>query len=336
MKRSITLQNNTKVMKKPKVPMYAKYKQNVINLLSEIGFKATHVEQIISSVSKLEWKLYYQDYSLEDVVKDIIVTPDLYIESFESFLRECGMKKRKAKYWAQLVLFDSYTHDQKLDFIIEHVVHKYVPTTDKPFLFNPKVVNEWFKHKTYEFYNSESIQHCEEVVRGITMNSNNKQLYYHCTSYGSALSIIKHGPLHYKGRRCCDFGISPSFYLTPHINTALEYCKYLKELYKDEVCIIAFSIDKDEIKSSSYIHFDKASKKWIDTTTDSRLCKSSKNELDDCDFVYGPMVANVNQVKNNIERAKTHKPPKYQLASKTNSSDKVLEKCMRHFIWIQK
>ena len=84
------------------------------------------------------------------------------------------------------------------------------------------------------------------------------------------------------------------------------------------------------------MHFSSATKNWINLTTDSRLCESSKNEMDDCDFVYGPMVANVHQVKYNKHKARTHNPPKYQLASKNNTSDKLLQQSIHSFIWMSK
>lgn len=195
-------------------------KTKVCDALSKIGFKSSKIYTIIEHVSREEWKLYYDDYSIEDTIKQIVNYPDHYIDSFEDYLLSCGLKKRQAKYWSDLITCDSYTYDQKLDFIIEYTINKYVPATNKPFLYNHSLVS--------------------------------------------------------------------------------------------------------------------ATEKWVDLTTDSRLCKSSKNELDDADFVYGPMVANVHQVKYDLQKAKSHNPPKYQLASKSKQSDALLKAAIHSVLWIQK
>lgn len=310
------------------------YKNNVIALFKEIGLKSLSIQRLLSSPSKNQWICWYNDYTLVDVLKEILETPQQYIESFYDYLILCGFRKVKARFWSDLVIYDSYTYEQRVDFIIEYTCTKYKPTTNKPFLFNFEVVNTWYKHDDHNYYNAESIEHCEIVLSSLKAESKNEKFYYHCTNYRNALSIIKHGPVHDYGRKCCDFGILPSFYMTPHVHTAIEYCHYLRKLYYNEVCVVMFKLNNT--KKQAYVHFPTASKKWVDLTTESRVCESIKNELDDCDFVYGPMVANINQVKHKIEKAKPHRPPKLQLASKSKESDNILAQSVHGIVWIRK
>jgi hypothetical protein len=63
-------------------------------------------------------------------------------------------------------------------------------------------------------------------------------------------------------------------------------------------------------------------------TKSSRLCKDKRNDLDNYNFVYGPMVA----IANSNETPQPHNNIKWQLASKNNSSDKFLKKYLSHVI----
>lgn len=335
MKRSLKSQN-TKIIKKNKTPIYLKFKEQILDLLREIGFKSLYIDKISNHYNNEMWTNFYNDYSKIDVIKFIINKPEEYHETFLEYLIQCKFKKRRAKYWNNIILFESYSNEQKLDFIIEYVCEKYKPTTDKPFLFNHTVVNTWYRYENYDFYNAESIENYSELFTNLKLKSDNHQLYYHCTSYKSALSILEEGVISNAGRKCLDFGIWPSFYMTPNINTVVEYAKYLTNLYENEICIFAFKLNKIILKKLKYLHFDSATNDWIDLTTNSRLCKNKKNKLDTYDFVFGPMVANVNQIKYKNKLAKTHNPPKFQLASKSEKSDKLLSNSIHSVIFIKK
>lgn len=60
-----------------------------------------------------------------------------------------------------------------------------------------------------------------------------------------------------------------------------------------------------KIANMKYRIFKKPDFKWKSLTSKSRMC--CENELDDVDFVYGPMVSNANAVSHGAI-PKTHKP----------------------------
>lgn len=336
MKRS-SKSPNAIVMKKPKLSKHKKFKQSVFDLLNKIGIRSTYIEQLDKTYDDIAWKQFYNNFTEIDVVTFILDRPDHYPETFLEYLTQCNFKKSKAKYWSDRVLFESYAHDQKLDFIIEHVCTPYKPISQNSFLFNHTLVNTWYRHDDHENYNSDTIEHCEEVLANVISNLvRDDTLYYHCTTYKSALSILEEGVDCNVGKRCLDFGIRPSFYMTPHVHTVLEYYRYLHKIGIDEVCIIVFKLTDHLLHSLKYIRFKSATDEWKYLTTNSRLCQNKSNKLDSYDFVYGPMVANIHQIKQENKLAKTHCPPKFQLASKSERSDNILSKSIHSFIWIKK
>ena len=59
-------------------------------------------------------------------------------------------------------------------------------------------------------------------------------------------------------------------------------------------------------------------------------------ELRRIDFIYGPMVSNGQEVASTYVNPKTHNPPKYQLASKTDAGCNYLYDNILGIIFFQK
>jgi hypothetical protein len=59
-------------------------------------------------------------------------------------------------------------------------------------------------------------------------------------------------------------------------------------------------------------------------------------ELRRIDFVYGPMVSNGDDVVSKYVNPKTHNPPKYQLASKTDAGCDYLHDNILGILFFQK
>ncbi len=316
--------------KKTKQSSFEKYQKRVCAKLTEIGFKKSVVTKI---ATKEALKSYYNDFADVDTIKAIIVIPEQSVKDFCEYLMKCGVRKTKARYWDTFVDVDSYTFLQRLHFIIEYAIAGYKPTTANKFLFKPEIVEDWYKYEDYDFYNASTIEECENVYISVEKQLEDSKLYYHATSFGGAKRILELGPKNGVGRECLDFGSTSSFYTTPSINTAKDYAKRLKRWY-GEVCIIAFRIRKCELESFEFANFPSATRNWMELTADSRKCVS--NMLDHCEFVYGPMVANPEQVCSGKQKPKTHNPAKFQLASKKDSSDKYLYQNIHSFVWIRK
>jgi hypothetical protein len=216
--------------------------------------------------------------------------------------------------------------------IIEYGLGNYDSIQDK-FLYMPDKVSEWCIINKYNVYKLSDTSEIRDIIKNISDSQNVKNVYthfYHTTNWSSAENIIENGPQFFKGRKCLDFGIFPSFYVTPDINTSIEWCEYKRLLWKNEVVIIIFSIPTSKLRS--YKKFENADEEWKMLTKSSRLCKDKRNNLDNYNFVYGPMVANPNKIRYDNETPQPHNNIKWQLASKNNSSDKFLKKYLSHVI----
>lgn len=64
---------------------------------------------------------------------------------------------------------------------------------------------------------------------------------------------------------------------------------------------------------------------------------SRSNELDnDFDLVHGPMVANARDVEANGAKPRPHRPPRMQLASKSDAGDAFVGRCATGVLWIRR
>ena len=109
-----------------------------------------------------------------------------------------------------------------------------------------------------------------------------------------------------------------------------------REMWFDEVAIIIFEMCKSMKTVYAYKHFQNPNNEWQHITTSSRQCEVVKNYLDDFDFVFGPMVANPQDVASKISISTSHKIPKLQLASRSTEGDAFLKKRIIGVIWIAK
>jgi hypothetical protein len=311
------------------------YKERILSLLTDIGFKQSAIEKLST---KPQWDLYYhQDYSNHDAIVGLISSIDIS-DSLQDYLQQIGLRKTKAaKYVLIFEHADNHSYDQIMDMIVSYALDEYGPIgpIGQSYLYMPEKLDEWFDTnidgKQARCYNIKTSS--PKKIMSSLQSVSEKKLFFHACIWSHARDIVTSGVMRDYGRMCLDFGIRRSFYTTPNLSIALEYCTKLYHNIHNESAIVIFSIPGFD--GTRYKKYESATADWKDMTTQSRQCKLKKNALDAYDFVYGPMVGNVKDIKSG-ERACTHKPPKFQLASKSDRSDSLMSGWIHGIMFLSK
>ena len=223
-----------------------------------------------------------------------------------------------------------YSNRQLVEIAIEYALGKYkkVLNKEQQYLIDTPDTDVWVPNDTFNYVcnisNSDLLSGPLHTLPGTHAGG---RLFFHATNYASAIYIATRGIAHLKGRWCLDFGIQPSFYMTPDITTAIDWCVKNKKRWGDEMCIIVYNIPlHDSLRAMNGKAYDTATEEWVRLVTSSRRCEEDSNEMDDLDVVYGPMASNVKDIKDENKMAKPHRPLRFQLASKSNKSDRYFGK----------
>lgn len=283
------------------------------------------------------------------------VTPKSY--SFRRRLVITGFKSTKADLLAHVTrpIASHYSVLQRLDIALEYVLGKYKPIypPNHSFPFHEDTEEVWNDHKVpkcAEFkiinipHNRTQTRIVSELLDQIAPQDT---LYFHATSWRSCDSITTHGVKHAKGRPCLDFGSLPSFYVTPHLKTALDWANKTKRMFADETCVLVFSGVAPPRGATSNKHtnpfhglnvkvFDSANKEWADSVKESRMCAKEVHQLDTYDIVRGPMLANPSSVLSSNAIAVAHNPPKHQVAVKSDKADEVMTQHLVACVYLRK
>ncbi len=320
-----------------------KVKDKIIQLFyNTLGLKKGMILRICSEVPEHTWKLWsdegYRDIEILKHLGEFLAAENLdgVIMLFRKVFRN------KYSYIFKSLENTCYTSNHFIDMIIEYALGDTKPI-GKPgqlFLFPDHKLFTWEyeEHVDRYVYCADDYQERDlvgKLKRSLPTNQQNGKYFYHCTNWTSAINICNDGPLFYKGRSCLDFGIQPSFYVTPDLKYALEWRNKKKRYWNDEIAIIVFKDVNINIPESRNKIWNEIDNDWKELTAHSRRCKESSNELDKHHFIYGPMVANVEQVKKGFP-SKPHKIPKFQLASKKNKTDEYLHECIYGIIIFSK
>lgn len=158
-------------------------------------------------------------------------------------------------------------------------------------------------------------------------------LDFHATSWESAFRIWERGVNRERGRPCLDFGVSRSFYVTPELSVALEWAMKRRDAFASQPAIVVFAIQRP--LPLLHHEFTRADQAWTELTLSSRRCEVDSNELDEFDFVSGPMVANPSAVIDHDARPRAHAPPRFQLACKSNAAAGVLTPSLVAIAWLE-
>jgi len=303
----------------------------------KLGFKKTFIVALLKTEPKHVWTYYKKEYTVQHVVDEII--NNIESNNIDQVLQD--MRK------ASRILFTKMFQDLKLHYSVTHMIQiiieygngKYNPISPHAFLYNPETVNTLFKYKHndthFDYYNASDDDEVLNIVPLLNIDKTQYKMFYHATNWDALQDILEDGPDSREGRQCLDFGRTPSFYITHELKTAINWCTKRRLNFQDECGIVMFALPIQEYED--YKTFDGPNDEWKQLVKHSRSCRK-KNELDKYNFVYGPMLENVLDIKNiqtNVE-AKPHNPIKWQLASKNPTSDKILKKCMIGAICMQK
>lgn len=272
--------------------------------------------------------------SLQDNIRnnfDTLATS--YDKPFKDILEDIGFTKRHTELYLKITKdLDSYSNHQLIDIIIEYATGKYEPIAPptKPFLFEnePEVFFEqMIEGKPVKTMNCtrSKLPDLQQHIGSLGGDS----LLYHAASWSGALSIVKDGPLTTIGRKCLDFGMTPSFYMSLNIDIAVDMALKQKHRWHNELAIVIFrpiKLDKEKI-------FASPDQEWKQLTGLSRQCKV--NSLDKLKYIYGPMVSNAADASIG-KPPRTHNPIKYQVAVKGSKATKELAKNILCVLFIQK
>jgi hypothetical protein len=274
-------------------------------------------------------------------------------DKFEELLYNVGFKRSTVKRLCKVFepLYDSsYTEEQLFDILIDYLLGKVDPITDKntKYYISPTKVNEWFYDKKkgngYVINYDKSMEMepvIEDLKKIIAENNNHSEeehtLFFHCTAWRHMTNIIKNGVNFMKGRWCLDFGKQPGFYVTKDIDMALDYVQKKWKSFNHEVGIVVFNVPTKELANYNLKMFPKANNEWVTLVQDSRQCKkdTDENELDLFDFVYGPVCLNPRSVIENNAKPVAYKNF-FQLVSKNKNADILFRRSFVGSIWFRK
>ena len=298
----------------------------------DIGFKHTYTKSLLNRFSEANWlsmNTKTRRIRVQSIIDDLVKTIDTDIDVVLQNMRA----KYRVKYTT--ITNDIRNHYSTLhlvQIIIEYANGRFDPISTNAFLYNPTVENKWFRNANQELcFNAVEEQNAKESINSLKVTSQ-QQMFYHATNWKNIQKIFRSGPNHKKGRFCLDFGIRQSFYVTPDINTAIEWAS--RNMFNNEGGIIVFALNLSSLTRSNF--FPSPNDKWKTLVKNSRMCQTSKNDLDAFNFVYGPMLKNTRDIKELDVEAMTHLPIKWQLASKNVMSDRFLKESMIGAIFLKR
>ena len=299
----------------------------VLAKLYEFGFKKNFIKALLGTQPAHVWDYYEKEYSVQHVIDELV--KQIACTNIEAVLTY--MRKSSRMLYTEMFkdLKYHYSVIHMIQIIIEYGNGRYNSISPFTFLYNPEIENTLYTYKrnntNYTYYNASEYDDASDVIQLLNIDTKQYRLYYHATNWDALQDILEDGPDSREGRQCLDFGRTPSFYVTHDIKTAINWCEKKKVNFQKECGIVIFALPIQEY--ADYKTFTKPNDEWKRLVKDSRMCKK-KNELDKYNFVYGPMLENAIEIKQDGVEAREHNPIKWQLASKNLISDLVLKKSM--------
>jgi hypothetical protein len=258
---------------------------------------------------------------------------DTYNKPLKDILQTIGFTQKHIDLYLDITKdLECYSNQQLIDIIIEYSLERYNPIAPptQHFLFTEEAP-DMFVQRVVEGKNTK-IMNCSAAKMPDlqeTLSVLGHNLLYHATNWKGALNIIKNGPLTTIGRKCLDFGMTPSFYMSLDAPAAISWTDKRSMMWYNELAVVVFK----SIKLSKEKRFDLPDQEWKNLTGMSRRC--SFNELDNMKYIHGPMVMNVKNL--GLGRApKPHNPPVYQVAVKGSAATKALSKNIVCVVFIEK
>ena len=269
-------------------------------------------------------------------------------DSFHKRLSSCGMSKFfiDRLYPVMEPLIDTcYSDEDLFDMLIDYTLGEGhlapLKLATSRYLLEDVPHDIWVKRHGWGLVcnvsNKRFVQKCVDNLPRSNVASD-FTMFYHCTNWQHGISILNVGPKAYEGRKCLDFGISPSFYVTPELRIAVEWAERNKARWSSEVVILAFRVSNKILEGRSKHFrvkvFQEADNEWKAMVKSSRMCKDAKNELDDFNFIYGPIVKNVKGIKIHGEEPVAMNGS--QMAVKKEKGEEYLSKNCMGALWLNK
>jgi len=297
--------------------MIRNVKDDVFDKLFKIGFEQTYINRVMALFDKDQWRrLTGEDaYLSEDhIIDDLVDLIDEISPNIDHVLLNIRESERAEYKRITDDIREHYSTLHLVQIIIDFANGKYNPISTNKFLYNPTHVSDWYDYNdTYHYYNAVDKNDVYKAIDDLNVERT-YELYYHATNWDGIQNILKYGPKYLKGRLCLDFGIKESFYLTPDVDMAIEWA--CKERFMFEGGIVVFALRLSQYRNRK--EFSSANAQWKALVKSSRQCLVKENELDEFDFVFGPMLNN----------STPYHPTKWQLASKNEVSDGILKENM--------
>lgn len=323
--------------------MLGRIRKRLFTTMVKMGWNKVKLGKMLRKIDDNTLLLFEENYNLVDQVKTIVLSGSSDLQpntDIFSVLVSHGMRVPIARRYSKMMrpLVSHYGQKIIVEMVIEHALGMHAPVQKHPgskYYYPDLDGDEWnaVENTTVKHCNSDlTATNMAERVTQLVASHPNKQVFYHATSWNAALAILDSGVAHFMGRKCLDFGAGPSFYATPDMQAAIQWAEKKRDYWDKQTAIMVFCVDyhhhhRDNVNKKM---FESANTKWRDLVTASRRCVI--NELDRCDFVYGPMAANVSEIAQ--KNAKPHKPPKYQLACKGTKADDIMTHALKGIFWL--
>ena len=291
----------------------------------------------------------FDDYRTTDALKALWHSWRVALrgDDVDALLRSAGWTRAAARRLAGplQLLWDAYSPSQLVDLAIESATgagpRPLRPRGYQGHLFPAPddAVDTWFSSNGYHppllFANMTSPDAAPALIRALPPGAKGMTgLLFHTTNWRAAQAMCTDRPRHNKGRQCLDFGMLQSFYAGPDLSVALEWAGKCGTHWGNERAVLIFA-SPDVRRKLRWCVFKSPDRDWERLTLSSRMCVDEVNELDDCDFVWGPMVANVHAAARG-DRPVAHRPPRMQLASKSDAADVEMRAALLGVMWLPK
>jgi hypothetical protein len=319
-------------------------KKRLLQKFREIGWKQSILQKRFKNLRE---GMMYMDYREEELIRGFVY---IWFEeigfdtTIEKTLKTMGVEEEVAKKIEIVIapLYNTcYTDTQLIQIAIQSMLGYFKPLTDANIthFYNPEILNTWIPYTnrqvSIQFMNlskscSLRLESKLHTILSTTIYKNGYTAFFHTSSWEYCLRILTKLN-HTLGVDCLDFGVTPSFYVSNTLSSALDWGEKKSKLFNNEIATLLFLIPNT---IPEYLKYKKlVGEEWKSATIKSRKCIKLDydaieiSEIESYDLVYGNMVANPSFVKKgSIPLA--HKPPKKQLASKSEAADRFLQECI--------
>jgi hypothetical protein len=331
----------------------------MMNHLIEMGWRTEYVTHTFGSrndTTILGWP--NESIFIEQFFKGVIQRQG-YVRSLRTSFLRLGLREDVAARLESILsplLGSSYTHTQILDVGIEYLLEEYNPTCDTTTTHDIETlsISTWipythrYTHNStlskpimiykipYPCQSSRVDRDFRRALLSFPYLRPHYTFYFHATSWENTLNIL-YSINRFRGRHCLDFGIFPGFYLSCEIDDCIRWCVRNRKRWRYKTAVLLFYLPDTLPSHLAFKHLTDT--EWTNVTKESRECLQKQYEIrtiKEYDLIYGDMVSNPEEVKENGKLPVPHAPPKAQLVGRTDRSDRFLHKCLVGCVYFQK